>query len=131
MGKETMGMSDDYPEVTIECTSCGRCCVSPEGVYMCVPLKEDDLDTIPLHILNTMTRPDPTYGRLTNNKKHPDGIACVFFKGRVGKKCGCSIYEFRPWHCRHFQAGTRCLTFLEDREEVGRKKHERADDMAG
>lgn len=91
---------------------------------MCVPLKAVDIENIPLHLLSMGTRPDPVYGRLTNNKKHPDGIACVFFRGRVGKKCGCAIYEFRPWNCRYFSAGTRCLEFLEQREEIGREKHE-------
>ena len=116
---------EEPPEVEFECTSCGRCCVSPEGVYMAVPLKEEDIEATPLHILSMMTRPDLVYGRLTNNKKHPDGVACVAFRGRVGKKCGCAIYEFRPWNCRHFHPGSRCLEFLKQREEIGRNKRER------
>lgn len=126
-------MSEDYPEVTfewwepfpeieIECTSCGRCCVSPEGVLMTVPLVEEDLEAFPLHILSMVTYPDSVYGRLTKNVDHPDGRACIAFRGRVGKKCGCAIYEFRPWNCRFFKAGTRCLEFLEQREQIGINK---------
>jgi len=136
-------MSDDYPEVgydwdeeppevEFECTTCGRCCVSPGGSRTVVNLFHDDEFRMPLHVLKMVTEPAvPLYpdGPLVLKMvEKADGLGCVAFRGRVGKRCGCAIYEWRPYHCRFFDPGTDCLPYLDARlrvEEGIRRSRER------
>jgi Fe-S-cluster containining protein len=109
---------EEPPEIEFECTSCGRCCVSPGGMRTVVHLSQEDVDQMPLHVLQMTTEKYmPKYEdfRIMKNVEKPDGLGCIAFRGRVGKKCGCAIYEWRPWHCRHFHPGTHCLPYLETR----------------
>jgi Fe-S-cluster containining protein len=52
-------------------------------------------------------------------RQHPDGFACVAFRGRVGGPCHCRIYVDRPTVCREFTpGGGRCLAARRDFEDI-------------
>lgn len=102
----------------LDCQSCGACCVGTVDYGHHCDLLPEDLEKLSewyqrKHVLN---KRGDNYAHLAA-KEHPDGFACVAFRGRVGGPCRCAIYDVRPIICQDFEPGTRrCLSC---REEAG------------
>lgn len=92
-----------------DCTRCGLCCTSPYGdCPSFVELTEHDLKQLPpgfrrRNVLRDMDRYEikakwsnqPKGSPMEGHQVH----VCAAFKGALGKKCSCSIYEYRPAVC--------------------------------
>lgn len=98
-----------------DCKKCGACCAmfcsTPKGARPVVNLAllGRDLERMPEKLRRKLVRidtirdghPVKTEFRLPA-VPHDDGAICAFFKGEVGSSCRCSIYKYRPFHCRYF-----------------------------
>ena len=40
-------------------------------------------------------------------RRRRNDVVCVAFRGTIGKKCSCTIYEHRPKVCRAFRPGSK------------------------
>lgn len=110
--EENMTTIEEY-----DCQKCGACCaffchVPKHGrPTVSTELKERDLQRLPPHVKDKMVQVD--LGCRTHTErttlllpavKTKEGAVCGFFEGSIGSNCGCSIYEYRPYNCRHFAA---------------------------
>ena len=104
-------------EVTArDCQACGACCVSDvPSSSRYVQLIAEDIERLPAsyllhHVVPPRLHDHWSYEGLAVDKNHPDGPACVAFRGRAGDNCKCDIHEHRPRVCREFEPGSdKCL----------------------
>jgi uncharacterized protein len=89
-----------------DCQQCGACCISPSMAYGYVRLA-----VVELMRLNRLGLPVIAEERSMHLGTRPyygtgGERICTAFDGRVGQRCGCSIYGDRPGECRKFSAGS-------------------------
>lgn len=102
------------------CKKCGFCCVAGSEYYLC--LTEQDYTRLVKNGINSKhileigyldcilknISTEFTY-RITLIELKDGSFRCPFLRGRVGHKCYCSIYDYRPSCCRDFTVG--CASF--------------------
>jgi len=97
----------------LDCRRCGACCISnwDDGHYVGMSAREvkrlttwkqkhwihyesDDVERKLFPALRTKTH------------RRQFHIVCIAFRGSVGGRCSCSIYDKRPRPCRRFRPGS-------------------------
>lgn len=100
-----------------DCQQCGACCISPSPAYGYVRLAVVESMQLNKLGLPVVSEQQTRYLGTTPYYGAGGERICTAFDGRVGQRCGCSIYTDRPGECRKFQAGSLgCKTA---REEAG------------
>ena len=93
---------------TYDCQHCGACCADPdsppEGGY--VYLRKDESKQMKRLGLSVVQEAGDDF---LGTRIHAGGrscLVCVAFRGQIGGRCGCSIYQARPQGCRRFEVGS-------------------------
>lgn len=100
-----------------DCTRCGLCCTSPHDLPFFVEVLYEDIDRMPTGFVRRNVTKDTSVGCPTEYAikvkmlNQPKGSplegrkvrVCRGFRGALGKKCDCTIYDTRPTVCREFQ----------------------------
>lgn len=98
------------PEGT-DCMTCGACCAPKDQRKDTHPaLEKEDVEQLPSVLRKSLVVNDGGQPYI-KTKKGPDGkTVCAAFKGTVGGRCKCGIYDKRPMVCRIFEKGSpECL----------------------
>lgn len=100
----------------VDCRICGACCT------MDVWLEDDEVAAFLLqkHLRRLLTwRPvaKDKHQVCYMRKRRVSPRSCVAFRGEIGEKCACAIYEDRPRGCRRFHPGN--MACREVRREFG------------
>jgi len=119
----------DFPELEVDCRSCGRCCNSPGELKIIIPFIHGDLERMPHWVRNKYTEP-VGYACYEQDRTMKmvlvDGhYVCAAFRGKIGGPCKCAIYPYRPFNCRAFSPGGHCLRFLEGLERAEKRRTEK------
>lgn len=88
--------------MSYDCRTCGACC---KGLEVDLGFGDD--------IPEALVKDDRLFGLLMRTRKG----RCIAFRGTIGEKARCSIYEDRPQVCRDFEPG--CDTCLYARRREG------------
>ena len=94
-----------------DCQSCGACCAPKDQRKDSHPaLEKEDVQLLPAIMRKSLVVRDGGHPYI-RTKKGPDGkTVCAAFKGSIGGRCKCGIYEKRPMVCRIFEKGSEeCL----------------------
>lgn len=121
----------------VDCTHCGACCCPPAASgkqdgdgQSYVELVHADLVRMgpeaKVHMVHKTGQSPSSSGYHLQAYKDSDGqVRCPFFVGLVGDemyKCGCGIYEQRPYACRVFKPGDEgCLMARRNHPRINRE----------
>jgi Fe-S-cluster containining protein len=96
-----------WNESTYDCQECGACCVSQEvfsGSAYVYLTRDESKQMKRLGLSVVQVSGESHLG--TRARAGGDGRSvCVAFRGEVGGRCGCTVYQGRPRECRRFQVG--------------------------
>ena len=93
-------------EAAYDCQRCGACCGDQQssGVAGYVYLERDESRVMKRLGLSVVSMPGQSF--LGTRSLAGETVPfCVAFRGRVGSRCRCSIYQHRPRNCRAFEVG--------------------------
>lgn len=94
------------PVTDYDCVKCGACCATNWQDEHYVYLSDGDVAHIPEHRRDELvvyTDGLPSIG-LRLNKQNTR--VCAALSGKIGNSVACTIYEHRPFICRHFEPGS-------------------------
>lgn len=92
-----------------DCVRCGLCCTSPyPDCPTFVELEAADVRRLPPGFVHRNVKPEfDRHAIKAKDYKQPllgrSVRVCAAFRGALGKKCDCRIYEYRPDVCRDWQ----------------------------
>jgi Fe-S-cluster containining protein len=100
-----------------DCQHCGACCVDESGHAGYVRLSGQEEARLRRLSLAVVTEKGEPFLSTRPHRGKGGGSICSAFAGRVGRRCGCSVYSDRPLACRRFEAGSLCCR--QARREAG------------
>jgi Fe-S-cluster containining protein len=95
----------------LDCQTCGACCVNPRESDTYLLLDRADVRRLRRHRLPVVRAEEAEGLAELGTKTNAQGLCvCVALRGRVGRRCACTVYRDRPHACREFRAGSaECL----------------------
>jgi Fe-S-cluster containining protein len=104
----------------LDCRACGACCVAEYNTGHYAHLTEKDAERLHgagrLYELAEITNRslpllayDEEFWAMKTEERTQDHwklILCKAFRGKVGERCWCAIYDLRPEVCRDFEPGS-------------------------
>jgi Fe-S-cluster containining protein len=96
---------------SLDCCACGACCASQWDEEHYVALTPEEVRKLSEWKQVHWVHYDRTdfveeFPALRTKKNSQGHIVCIAFRGKIGSKCRCSIYEDRPKPCSHFRPGS-------------------------